>query len=131
MTKNPKAHFLSENAAHLTEDLGVDAVAFGSEFWGQLEDNPHLLKGRVFGVVHKDPAPPTFKEMHPEGDEILFVHYGQMDVILYEDEAEEVIPLSKGQWALIPKGVWHTIHVKAPTEVIFITPMEGTEGKPL
>jgi hypothetical protein len=47
------------------------------------------------------------------------------------DGVEHVVALRPGQAVVNPAGVWHTSRVHEPGLALFITPGEGTEGRPL
>ncbi|MFC6635429.1 cupin domain-containing protein [Microbulbifer taiwanensis] len=69
-------------------------------------------------------------ERHPNGDEIVVLLSGAATFILEMDGGRREIPLSRtGEYAIVPKGVWHTAQVQEPSRVLFITPGEGTEHR--
>jgi hypothetical protein len=35
------------------------------------------------------------------------------------------------EYLLVPKGTWHTARTAVPTNMLFVTPGEGTENKPV
>jgi mannose-6-phosphate isomerase-like protein (cupin superfamily) len=69
-------------------------------------------------------------EMHPAGDEILLALSGRMTVVLQGDP-DESFALKAGEAFVVPRGRWHRLNVIEPGEVVFMTPGEGTEHKPL
>lgn len=71
-------------------------------------------------------------EMHPAGEELVCLLSGQADLILEQDGAEQVVPLrTTGSYVLVPRGAWHTAKVHAPCSMLFITPGEETQHRPL
>ena len=70
---------------------------------------------------------PTW-EVHPEGDELVFLLTGDTDLVLAGDQGEEtVLRVSEpGQYVVVPKGTWHTARPHAPTTLLFVTPGAGT-----
>lgn len=70
-------------------------------------------------------------EMHPDGDEVLTLLSGRFDVILDEAGAERVIALTRGKSAIVPQGVWHRMVIHEPGELLFLTPGDTTEHRPL
>jgi mannose-6-phosphate isomerase-like protein (cupin superfamily) len=75
----------------------------------------------------------TFWERHPAGEELVVVLSGEMTLV--QDlgglgGAEHRIPLHPGEAAINPKGIWHTVDVTGPGDVLFITPGIGTEHRP-
>jgi len=68
-------------------------------------------------------------ECHPQGEELIILIDGEMVLILERDGGEERVPLRAGEFAVVPKGVWHTADVKVPGRAIYITPGEGTQNR--
>ena len=74
---------------------------------------------------------PTW-EMHPYGDEIVVLLSGQTEFILQTDDTEVSIILSRqGEYVLVPRSVWHTARTLNRCKLLFITPGEGTEHRPV
>ncbi|MFZ6751322.1 cupin domain-containing protein [Undibacterium sp. Ren11W] len=70
-------------------------------------------------------------EMHPHGDETLYLIAGAASLHLYADGLERQIEFdTPGSFVIIPKGSWHTAKVKASCTMLFITPGEGTVNGP-
>jgi mannose-6-phosphate isomerase-like protein (cupin superfamily) len=65
--------------------------------------------------------PPISGEMHPDGDEILFLWSGAMDVVLERDGEEVVTSLSPGEAFVVPRGVWHRTVVREPSDLLNLT----------
>ena len=71
-------------------------------------------------------------EMHPAGDEIVCLIAGNVTLVLDRNGAEEVIHLrTPGAFAIVPKGTWHTARTSVPTQMLFVTPGEGTDNRPI
>ena len=71
-------------------------------------------------------------EMHPTGKEFVCLLSGQVDLILEQDDSEHIVNLdTPGSYLLVPRGVWHTAKVHAPSSMLFITPGERTQNRPL
>ena len=71
-------------------------------------------------------------EMHPAGDEIVYLLSGDVELILELEDFHDSVRLSKpGTYVIVPKGMWHTAKTKVPTNMLFVTPGEGTQPKPL
>jgi mannose-6-phosphate isomerase-like protein (cupin superfamily) len=69
-------------------------------------------------------------EMHPAGDEVVICTAGAM-VLVQEHAAGRVTqtPLTAGEYAINPAGVWHTADVAGSATAIFITAGEGTQHR--
>jgi quercetin dioxygenase-like cupin family protein len=73
----------------------------------------------------------TAWEMHPAGEEVVICTAGAMVLVqeLADGQVAET-PLGAGEYAINPRGVWHTADVAAHATAIFITAGEGTEHRP-
>ena len=69
--------------------------------------------------------------MHPAGDELVYLLSGSMDLVLFEDGGERLVPLRGRVACVVPRGVWHTARVHEPSEVLHVTRGAGTEHEPL
>jgi hypothetical protein len=72
-------------------------------------------------------------EMHPLGEEAVICTAGE--IIMYQDVAGDEVKVTKttlkaGEYAVNPKGIWHTADVPRSCCCIFITPGQGTQTKP-
>jgi mannose-6-phosphate isomerase-like protein (cupin superfamily) len=115
------------NYVHLDPDGTSTTVAGGEKFWSL---PPEALEkfGRGWLVSELDCAAdwPTW-EMHPQGDEFVYLLSGQVAMILEIRGERERIDLEDRQAIVIPKGVWHTAKVMAPSRLLFVTRGSGTE----
>ena len=51
-------------------------------------------------------------------------------MVFATSEGEDVVTLSEpGYYVIVPRGVWHTARVREPTQMLFVTPGEGTENR--
>lgn len=70
-------------------------------------------------------------EVHPAGDEILYLLSGACDVVLEEQGAERVIVLRAGTACKVPQGAWHRLIAREPGDLVAITYGKGTRHRPL
>jgi oxalate decarboxylase/phosphoglucose isomerase-like protein (cupin superfamily) len=125
--------------SHLHLDARGDALLIkdSGEFWGALMSadlrRPEIARvanepGYLVAAfhMHEDTA---HWERHPAGDEVICVMSGRVDFVLDEPQGERVIALQGRQSCVVPKGVWHRIVVREPSDVLFITFGLGTEHK--
>jgi mannose-6-phosphate isomerase-like protein (cupin superfamily) len=74
----------------------------------------------------------TTWERHPAGDEIVCLLSGRATLVLDRDGRHDTIELLEpGEFVVVPQGTWHTARTRVPTNMLFVTPGEGTENKPL
>lgn len=69
-------------------------------------------------------------EMHPAGDELVVLLSGEITFVIEVGSKASSLKLSEsGDYAIVPQGCWHTAKVHAPSQMLFITPGEGTQHK--
>lgn len=91
---------------------------------------PLRIDGMTVGMVTITEDAPHQGEMHPDGDEILFVVSGSIRVT-GESEPEAPLVLRAGDACIVPKGEWHNIQVLEKTQLIHITPGPRGDYRPL
>ncbi|KAA3604504.1 MAG: cupin domain-containing protein [Planctomycetota bacterium] len=83
---------------------------------------PPSLDGYTIGAPILEREPPHDGEMHPDGDEILFLISGQVTLILEDQEPASEILLQPGQAIVVPRGVWHRIRLHEVSQILHVTP---------
>lgn len=70
-------------------------------------------------------------EMHPAGDEVVICLEGQMTLHQEMADGQRVtVTLRAGEYAINPRGCWHTADVVGEAAALFITAGLGTEHRP-
>jgi mannose-6-phosphate isomerase-like protein (cupin superfamily) len=69
-------------------------------------------------------------EMHPEGDEFVYLLSGAVDLQLDRDGGVVTIALDGSGAVLVPRGIWHTAKVHAPSRMLHVTRGAGTQHRP-
>ncbi|WP_394824532.1 hypothetical protein [Pendulispora albinea] len=115
---------------HLSNLGGASAIDVDERFWETLGSRDDLLEGRLLGLMHLE-SDSDHCEMHPSGDEILILLSGAIDVIVHQPEGDVVTRLTGLGACIVPRGIWHRVLVRAPSEMIFVTPGKGTEVRPI
>lgn len=80
------------------------------------------VAGRVVGEAVMSKSPPHHGERHPDGDELLYLIEGAVDVELEEPEGIRTIAMTPGHAFVVPQAVWHRIIVRRPCRLLFATP---------
>lgn len=111
---------------------GPDALTLevGADFWSKIESRTDLHEGRLVCLFEFDADWPTW-EVHPAGDEIVFLLNGSVDLILDETAGERTIELRGRAACIVPKGVWHRAIVHKPSTALHITRGAGTRNRPV
>jgi quercetin dioxygenase-like cupin family protein len=72
----------------------------------------------------------TSWERHPMGDEAVICTAGEITLIQELPDGPERTTLRAGDYAINPRGVWHTADVSGHATALFITAGMGTEHRP-
>jgi len=91
---------------------------------------PERIDGMTVGIITMTEDAPHGGEIHPDGDEILYVVSGQLRVVTESDPDEEMI-LNPGQACIVPRGEWHKVSVHEKTRLIHITPGPNGDHRPV
>ena len=79
------------------------------------------LNGATCGVGCFKGRPPW--ECHTEGDELLHVLAGEVELTLAGEAAPTV--LGPGSVVVVPQGRWHRNHARQSVTLFYVTPTEG------
>lgn len=115
---------------HLADD-GLAQSVPGDAFW-QLPpaERDAFGKGWLISEYTCTQDWPTW-EMHPHGDEFVYLLAGSVELLLERDSGVETIKLEGSGAVVVPRGVWHTARVRLPSRMLHVTRGEGTETRPV
>ncbi|WP_338879190.1 cupin [Achromobacter veterisilvae] len=69
-------------------------------------------------------------ERHPAGEEMLCVLEGRVVLTLADEGgAETDVLLDSRRCTVVPRGVWHRLHIACPGKILFVTPGLGSEHR--
>jgi quercetin dioxygenase-like cupin family protein len=126
MSLTSKTFELDRTYVQLHDGPAAELVPVGPDFWERLEERTELHQGRLLMVTHQSGAMLHW-EMHPAGDELLYLLSGKIDVVLERNQSEEVVCLAARTAVIVPRGVWHTLRIHEPADLLSITRGEGTQ----
>jgi len=97
---------------------------------------PVRVDGHTVGVARMDRPPPHRGEVHPDGDELLYLVEGRAEVVLddgdqYHVGTETRFPFAAGEGFVVPRAVWHRLEFDAPVHLVFVTPGPASGHRPL
>lgn len=92
---------------------------------------PKRIDGLTIGAPFMTHEPPHVGEMHPDGDELLFLVSGGITVVLEDEEPARRVKLEPGQAIVVPRGVWHRVLIDEPSRMVHITPGPNGDHRPL
>jgi mannose-6-phosphate isomerase-like protein (cupin superfamily) len=120
--------YLRLRADASTEPLTVDNTLWQRIMSGQLGD---FHREFLIACGTCDADWPMW-EMHPNGDEIVCLLSGAVTFLLEESLGTQTIDLNNsGEYVLVRKGTWHRAKTRGPCRILFVTPGEGTQHRPL
>ena len=93
-------------------------------------DPPVPVDGVTFGVASMSQNSPHGGEMHPDGDEILYLISGKARVVLLDSDVDD-IELLPGNGMIVPRGVWHRVDILEPCQIVYVTPGPNNQFRPV
>lgn len=131
MTRSKEPGFdLSATYVDLKDGGVTTPIELTAGFWAELAAGDRRVDGRLMGVLPLT-GDMAHWEMHPAGDEFLYLLSGAAEVVLEESDGERRIALRAKTGCIVPKGAWHRFIVHTPGELLFITAGEGTQHRSL
>ena len=91
---------------------------------------PERIDGMTVGIITMESSAPHGGEVHPDGDEILYVIAGKLRVT-GESSPDRALELGPGQACVVPAGEWHKVDVLETTHLMHITPGPNGDHRPL
>jgi mannose-6-phosphate isomerase-like protein (cupin superfamily) len=116
-------------------DLAREVVGFGRSdrlalLVEQTGGPPNRIDGFTVGAPELTGDSPHDGEMHPDGDELLYLISGAVTVTLELADGDRLVDLGAGDAIVVPKGVWHQITMREPGRLIHITPGPNGDARP-
>ena len=69
-------------------------------------------------------------EMHPQAEEFVYLLSGDIEFIQEGPSGTTATRITGRGAVLVPRGVWHTALVFAPSRMLFVTMGGGTQHRP-
>jgi mannose-6-phosphate isomerase-like protein (cupin superfamily) len=114
-----------------TNVVGLDRDTGGACFMVNDRPGPPVrLDGHTVGLSTVDGEQPHDGEMHPDGDELLFVVDGHLRLVLELAAGDRVVEVDAGHAVVVPQGTWHRFLPTEPTRIVNITPGPHGEHRP-
>ena len=109
------------NVANIARDWSISMAATAP-------GPPKRIDGCTVGVAANLDGPgPHGGEVHPDGDELLYVVSGTMEVIFDDGDEHAVgavttVLLHAGEACVVPRGVLHRVEAVEPSCLVHVTP---------
>ena len=126
MSLNPQATYV-----HLGANGLASKLPGGPAFWSLPEEQMAALNSGWLISEYEFTSDWPNWEMHPNGDEFVYLLSGAMELLLEESEGERVLSLVGSGAVVVPRGVWHTANISTPSRVLHVTLGGGTQTRPV
>jgi mannose-6-phosphate isomerase-like protein (cupin superfamily) len=113
------------------EVVGVGRADRRARIVEQNGRGPQRIDGFTIGAPMLTGDAPHAGEVHPDGDEVLFLVSGAITVHLELPSGDRTVDMTAGETLVVPKGVWHRIHLREPGRLVHITPGPRGDHRPL
>ena len=115
-------------------DPAKDVIGLDREFRAskmpEQPDPPIPFEGVTFGVASMTENSPHGGEIHPDGDEILYLVSGKVRVVFLDSDEEDVV-VQPGDGLVVPQGTWHRVDIVEPSQIVYLTPGPNNRFRPL
>lgn len=92
---------------------------------------PRRIDGFTVGAPMLTGDAPHGGEVHPDGDELLYLVSGAITVRLELPGGDQTVDVAAGAALVVPKGTWNRINLRAPGRLIHIIPGPDGDHRPL
>jgi len=91
---------------------------------------PERIDAMTIGFVSVTGDAPHNGEVHPDGDEILYVISAKLRVV-GESDPDAPVDLGQGEACIVRRGEWHRVTMLEPAQLLHITPGPSGDHRPL
>jgi len=109
-------------------------IGLGSDFTAtkmpERPDPPVPFSGITMGVATMSENSPHDGEMHPDGEEVVYLISGRVKVV-FLDSDEEDIDVGPGDGLVVPRGMWHRVDIIEPCQIVYLTPGPNNQFRTL
>jgi quercetin dioxygenase-like cupin family protein len=91
---------------------------------------PERMNGMTMGILTMTENAPHNGELHPDGDEIIYVISGSL-MVRGESAPDDPVTVKAGELCIVPKGEWHKVELLEETQIIHLTPGPNGDHRPL
>jgi len=60
---------------------------------------------------------------------LLYLISGRVRVTL-ETDPVEIVEIAPGDGLIVPKGIWHTVDILEPSQIVYVTPGPNNKFRP-
>ena len=115
---------------HLGGSGVASEIPGGQAFWSLPAEKMAALGGEWLISESEFTSDWSTWEMHPSGDEFVYLLSGSVELLLEGAAGVKSLFLRGPGATIVPRGVWHTAKVHAPSRMLHVTLGAGTETRP-
>lgn len=130
MTETNVFKDLTENYLSLGRSGKIGVIAGGDDFWSLAPEEIERFGDDWFVSEYVFDADWQTWEMHPNGEEIVYLLSGAINLILEKDGSQKTLELRSKGLVVVPRGTWHTAKVFEPSRVLVMTLGKDTQIRP-
>jgi hypothetical protein len=132
MTDAPASFDLHDTYVQIHDDGSAIPLPITPSFWDDLVNDRQDITGRwLMGAGVSKQSLPNW-DNHPEGECILLLLSGSIDVLIEEPDGRRVVELRNlGDTSVVQRGLWHRAIIREPSNRIFLIAGKGTTMRPL
>lgn len=113
----------------LSPELRASVEEADADLYQRIAQNYQGFAGHQLVAVHDFDSDWQTWEVHPHGDELVVLLEGAASLVLKQADGEQKHELCcSGDFAIVPKGVWHTAEIRSKARLLFVTPGQETEN---
>ncbi len=120
---------LTDVFVRLRSDGGMDPEPLTATFWSGDQATAGERLVTVFEFASSEDLHADVLEVHPEGDELIVVLAGAIDLISETHGDEVVVGLDAGEAAVVRRGTWHRLSMRAPGRLLSINIRSGMQSR--
>lgn len=90
---------------------------------------PERVDGMTLGILTMEHDAPHGGEVHPDGDELLYVISGKLRVVC-DSSPNDPLELTSGMACIVPRNEWHRVEVLEKTQLLHATPGPNGDHRP-
>ena len=123
----PLSFPLEDMRIHVPNGPALEQLPADAALWRRLATEDELRLLAVHAVRTAEDVHAGKWERHPNGDELLCLCSGRVDLVLDEPDGPRVIALEPLTGAIIPKGTWHRLMVVEPAVLVTMAIYKDTQ----
>jgi len=120
---------LEGDYVRLGADGNAELLLGGTGFWSLPHEKLERVGSDWIVSEYQFSADWPNWEMHPNGDELVYLLSGSIELLLEHADGVRVLAIADRGAVVVPRGVWHTARVHGPSRMLHVTLGAGTQSR--